>query len=79
MGPTLPTGMFYNDEVDARLTKLFSKPGRTIDFRELNARLTLVATHLDSGDATPFGRPGRDYVPISKVVQASSARTFSTG
>jgi NTE family protein len=73
LGPALPTGIFSNDEVHTQLEKLFSKPGRTNDFRELRTRLTLVATNLDSGDAAPFGRPGWDHVPISKAVQASSA------
>ena len=36
-------------------------------------RLVLVATDLDSGEATPFGLPGWDHIPISKAVQASSA------
>ena len=73
LGPVLPTGIFSNDEIDTRLTKLFAKPGRTNDFRQLQTKLTLVATHLDSGDAAPFGQPGWDHVPISKAVQASSA------
>ena len=73
LGPALPTGVFSNDEIDTRLAALFSKPGRTNDFRQLRTRLTLVATNLDSGDAAPFGRPGWDHVPISKAVQASSA------
>ena len=73
LGPALPTGVFSNEEIDVRLTRLFSKPGRTNDFRELKTKLTLVATNLDSGDAAPFGRPGWDHVPISKAVQASSA------
>lgn len=73
LGPALPTGIFSNDEIDARLTKLFDRPGRTNDFRQLRTKLTLVATNLDSGDAAPFGQPGWDHVPISKAVQASSA------
>ena len=73
LGPVLPTGIFSNDEIDVRLRRFFSKPGRTNDFRQLKAKLTLVATHLDSGDAAPFGQPGWDHVPISKAVQASSA------
>ncbi len=73
LGPALPTGVFSNEEIDVRLTRLFSKPGRTNDFRELKTKLTLVATNLDSGDAAPFGQPGWDHVPISKAVQASSA------
>jgi predicted acylesterase/phospholipase RssA len=73
LGPSLPTGIFSNAQIDKRLAALFSRPGRTNDFRELKTRLTLVATNLDTGEAAPFGRPGWDHVPISKAVQASSA------
>lgn len=73
LGPALPTGVFSNEEVDRRLSILFSRAGRTNDFRKLKTRLTLVATNLDSGDAAPFGQPGWDHVPISRAVQASSA------
>jgi NTE family protein len=73
LGPSLPTGIFSNDQIDQRLGRLFSRGGRSNDFRELKAQLTLVATNLDTGEAAPFGRPGWDHVPISKAVQASSA------
>jgi NTE family protein len=73
LGPGLPTGIFSNDEIHHRLARLFSRPGRSNDFRQLKTQLTLVATNLDSGEAAPFGRPGWDHVPISKAVQASSA------
>lgn len=73
LGPALPTGVFASDEIDRRLAELFSRDGRTNDFRRLRCRLTLVATHLDSGEAAPFGRPGWDHVPISLAVQASAA------
>lgn len=73
LGPGLPTGIFSNDEIHTRLERLFTREGRTNDFRQLKARLTLVATNLDSGEAAPFGQPGWDHVPISKAVQASSA------
>lgn len=69
----LPTGVFSNEEVDIQLAKLFSRDGRTNDFRKLKSRLTLVATNLDSGESAPFGSPGWDHVPISRAVQASSA------
>jgi predicted acylesterase/phospholipase RssA len=72
-GPSLPTGIFSNQQIDVELSRLFAKPGRTNDFRQLKGRLTLVATHLDSSTAVSFGRAGWDHVPISKAVQASAA------
>lgn len=81
LGPALPTGIFSNEEVDRRLSLLFSKQGRTNDFRKLKTRLTLVATNLDSGDAAPFGQPGWDHVPIfqSHPGQFCPARAVSAG
>jgi predicted acylesterase/phospholipase RssA len=73
LGAALPTGLFSNDEVHRRLAELFSREGRTNDFRQLATRLTLVATNLDTGEAAPFGQPGWDHVPISRAVQATSA------
>lgn len=71
--PALPTGLFSNAEVHRRLQQIFSRPGRTNDFRKLHGRLSLVATMLDTGEAVSFGRPGWDHVPISRAVQASCA------
>ncbi len=77
LGPVLPTGVFSNSDVNERMATIFSQPGRSNDFRELQkmrgSRLTLVATNLDSGESAPFGAPGFDHVPISQAVQASSA------
>ena len=73
LGPGLPTGIFSNEGIDRELARLFTREGRTNDFRKLRTKLTLVATNLDSGEAAPFGRPGWDHVPISRAVQASSA------
>ncbi len=73
LGPCLPTGIFANAEIHERLARVFGRPGRSNDFRELKTRLTIVATDLDTGEAAPFGRPGWDHVPISRAVQASSA------
>lgn len=73
LGPALPTGLLDSEAVHQQLQRMFDQPGRTNDFRQLRARLTLVATHLNSGQATPFGRPGWDHVPISRAVQASAA------
>jgi predicted acylesterase/phospholipase RssA len=73
LGPSLPTGVFSNERIHQELSRLFSRPGRSNDFRQLKSRLTLVATHLDSSTSVAFGRPGWDHVPISKAVQASAA------
>lgn len=73
LGPTLPTGIFSNKPINTQVSRMFSREGRTNDFRQLKTKLTLVATNLDSGEAAPFGRPGWDHIPISTAVQASAA------
>ena len=69
----LPVGLFDNENIRDYLSKIFSRPGRTDDFRKLRRKLVLVATDLDSGRAVRFGEPGLDHVPISSAVQASTA------
>lgn len=73
LGRAIPTGIFDNEAIHEYLEEVFTQPGQTNDFRKLRRRLFLVATDLDSGGVVSFGRPGRDDVPISKAVQASSA------
>lgn len=73
MGAALPTGVLDNEGIHQQIERLFTRPGRSNDFRQLRARLTLVATELDTGEAAPFGRPGWDHVPISRAIQASAA------
>ncbi len=73
LGQALPSGLLTSDPLAAQLKAMFSLPGRTDDFRELERRLLLVATDLDSGESVPFGTPGWDHVPISRAVQASAA------
>jgi predicted acylesterase/phospholipase RssA len=73
LGRALPTGLFSQAALQARLAKVFAAPGRSNDFRRLQRRLVLVATDLDSGQAAPFGLPGYDHVPISEAVAASAA------
>ncbi len=48
LGAALPTGVLDNEGIHQQIERLFSQPGRTNDFRELRARLTLVATQLDT-------------------------------
>ncbi len=77
LGRALPAGLFSNAALQAQLAQVFSAPGRSNDFRQLQRergrRLVLVATDLDSGEAAPFGLPGWDHVPISQAVAASAA------
>ena len=73
LGRALPTGLFSNAPLERQMRSLLSSPGRSNDFRQLQRRLVLVATDLDSGDTAPFGLPGWDHVPISEAVAASAA------
>ena len=73
VGRALPVGVFDNEPVADYVRKIFSIKGRTDDFRQLDRRLTVVATDLESGESTRFGHAGRMHVPISRAVQASAA------
>lgn len=73
LGAALPTGLLDNEAIHEQIQRLFQQPGRSNRFGDLRARLTLVATDLDSGQALPFGQPGWEHVPISRAVQASAA------
>ena len=69
----IPSGLFSNQRLIDFLEQLFEQPGRSNDFRQLRARLLLIATDLDSGRSVQFGGPGYDHVPISLAAGASSA------
>jgi predicted acylesterase/phospholipase RssA len=69
----IPTGLFCGDQIDRYLTRIFTQPGRTNDFRRLRHELYLVAADLDTGESVAFGSPGTEHVPISRAVQATAA------
>jgi NTE family protein len=73
VGKALPTGLFNPAPGEKYLAKLLSQNGRTNDFRKLNAKLRVVATDLDSGQAVEFGQGELASVPISKAVTASAS------
>ena len=73
LAQAIPTGVFDNRAIDAFLSKLFSAPGRSNDFRTLPRKLFLVATNLDSGASVVFGPRCHAHVPISRAIEASSA------
>ena len=69
----IPTGLFDQRALDRFLTRLFSTPGRSNDFRKLEHKLFVIATNLDTGGSTTFGGPGFDHVPIASAIEASAA------
>ena len=73
IGSLLPTGLCDNRPLERLLGRLFSWPGRTNDFRQLDRRLYIVATELNTGHSVRFGEPGYDHIPISRAIQASTA------
>ncbi|MDQ3039034.1 MAG: patatin-like phospholipase family protein [Pseudomonadota bacterium] len=73
IGGLVPTGLFDNAEVERFLREVFTRGGRTNDFRQLDRLLYVIGVDLDSGEAVRFGDKGWDDVPISQAVQASAA------
>jgi NTE family protein len=71
--PALPTGFFDNAPLERFLAKALSTGGRTNDFRQLAARLYIVAVELDTSKLVLFGDDATAHIPISKAVQASTA------
>lgn len=69
----IPTGVFNNAGIDDFLTRVFSLPGLSNDFRRIRKPLFLVATDLDSGTSVAFGTKGFDHVPIATAIRASAA------
>ena len=72
-GALVPTGLFDNAQVERFLQDVFTRRGRSNDFRELGTDLYVIAVDLDSGATVRFGDQGWNDVPISTAVQASAA------
>ncbi|MEO5963301.1 MAG: patatin-like phospholipase family protein, partial [Thermomonas sp.] len=73
VGGLVPTGLFDNAAVEHFLREVFTRGGRTNDFRKLDRALYVISVDLDSGEAVRFGDKGWDDVPISQAVRASAA------
>ena len=73
IGGLVPTGIFDNSQVEHFLRDVFTRHGRSNDFRTLERPLYVIGVDLDSGEAVRFGGEGWDNVPISRAVQASAA------
>jgi NTE family protein len=73
LGASLPVGVFDNRPLERYLAGIFTSGGRTNDFRELEAKLRVMAVRLDTAELVAFGSDDAPQVPISRAVQASAA------
>lgn len=69
----LPSGMYSGRGIEEYVKRVLGDEGRTDDFRELERRLYITATDLDTCERVVFGADGFDDVPISTAVRASTA------
>jgi NTE family protein len=73
LSPLLPTGIFDHSALADYLHEIFSLPGLTDDFRELDPELHIVACAVNSHERVVFSRYRNAHVPISRASAASSA------
>ncbi len=69
----LPSGMYSGRGIEEYVQRVLADDGRTDDFRELERRLYITATDLDTCERVVFGSEGFEDVPISTAVRASTA------
>jgi predicted acylesterase/phospholipase RssA len=69
----LPAGLYSGAGLETYVRKVLDDPERTNDFRELERKLYITATDLDTCERVVFGQDGWDDVPISTAVRASTA------
>jgi predicted acylesterase/phospholipase RssA len=69
----LPSGFFDSSATADYLRRVFAMNGATDSFARLDRDLTLVATDLDTGDRTLFGKGYNSKAPISRAAAASAA------
>lgn len=73
LGSLIPVGFFDNAPVERYVAEVLDYMGVPNRFDAFRASLRIVATDLDSAEAVCFGTPGRDGIPVSRAVQASTA------
>lgn len=69
----LPSGMYSGRGIEQYVQRALDDADRTDDFRQLERRLYITATDLDTCERVVFGADGFDDVPISTAVRASTA------
>lgn len=73
MADDLKSSLYTTEGIQSYLKELFSMPGRTDDFGELDKKLFLTATDLDTAERIVFGMSGMPEASISQAVAASAA------
>lgn len=73
LAEALPSGLYTGNGLEKYIHGLLSKDGRSDDFRDIVAKLYLVATDLDTCERIVLGGDDWDDVPISRAVHASTA------
>jgi NTE family protein len=73
LSQAIPTGFFDNEPISRFFSQVYSKDGRSNDFRKLQQKLFVIAVEIDTGESVKFGAEGYDHIPISKALQASTA------
>jgi NTE family protein len=69
----LPTGFYSGAALEHYVEEVLTRPGCLNRFDQLEKELYIIATDLDSGERSVFGKDGKGIVPISQAVAASSA------
>ncbi|MBS1868876.1 MAG: patatin-like phospholipase family protein [Actinobacteria bacterium] len=69
----LPSGLYSGDGIEDYVRRVLADEGRTDDFRQLERKLFVTATDLDTCERVVLGGEGFEDVPISTAVRASTA------
>lgn len=73
LSEALPSGVYDNLALERYMRGVMRKYGRSNHFGDLERDLYIIATDLDNGHRTIFGRDSHAPVPISLAVAASTA------
>ena len=73
LSEVLPAGMYDGLALEHFLNKALVQQNKSNRFSELDRELFVIATNLDSGERTVFGKGSNEDTPISLAVAASSA------
>ncbi len=73
LSEAVPPGLYDGLHLEAYIRNSIAELGGCNHFDDLDRELYIIATDLDTGDRTVFGRDFHSEVPISLAVAASSA------